>query len=120
MRIYRSITEPIKEINSYEERIEGADKGVINSWYVGRKLAVTNPDLCIKAKNGELPVLTVKGGVERKIKKDKTGSLWYLASWQGLRGEDLDIDLGAEVKIVCSRTGVGVTFTGDIKKLFEI
>jgi len=120
MRIYRSILEPIYEDPVYETRIEGYDKGLINSWQIGRKLAVTNPDLSVRAKNGELPVMDVKGGVERKIKKGKVGSLWYLASWQGLRGEDLDIDLDAEVKIACSRTGVIVTFTRDIKKLFDI
>lgn len=120
MRIYRSILEPIYEDPVYATRIEGHDKGLINSWHVGRKLAISDPDLSIRAKNGELPVLAVKGGVERKINRDKTGSLWYLASWLGLRGEDLDIDLDAEFELVCSRTGVRVVFTGDVSKLFKI
>ncbi|MBY0474195.1 MAG: hypothetical protein K2Q13_03925 [Nitrosomonas sp.] len=110
----------MRDILSYEERIEGPDRGLINSWYVGRRLALSDPDISVKAKNGELPVLAVKGGVERKINQSKIGSLWYLATWQGLRGDDLDVDLDAEVEMMCSRTGVKVLFTGDIKKLGDI
>lgn len=119
MRIYKSISDPVVEILDYDERINGPDRGLINAWFVGRKLAERNPDLALRAKNGELPVLGVKGGVSRKIKADKTGSLWYLAQWQGLRGEDLDILLDAEVIMVCSRTGVRVSYTLDMIKLFD-
>ena len=52
-----------------------------------------------------------KGGVERELKKKgKFGTLNYLAQWQGLRGEDLDVDLTNEVEIVCSLTGMKVIF----------
>lgn len=117
MRIYRSITESIIDMSRYEDRIDGYDKGLINAWQVGRGLAVRDPDIAAKSKNGELPVLHVKGGVEKRIKGDKIGSLWYLAMWQGLRGEDLDIDMSQEVEMVCSRTGVKVLYTFDIDKL---
>lgn len=118
MRIYKSISDPVVEILDYDERINGPDRGLINAWFVGRKLAGRNPDLALRAKNGELPVLGVKGGVSRKIKADKTGSLWYLAQWQGLRGEDLDIMLDVDVMMVCSRTGVKVLYTLDMARLF--
>ena len=120
MRIYRSISEQIYEELSYEKRINGYDKVLINSWHVGRKLAIYRPELAVLAKNGELPVLTVKGGIDRAIKQDKIGSLWYLATWQGLRGEDLDVDPSGEIELVCSRTGVRVLFTLDIEKLAEV
>lgn len=118
MRVSRSILEPIHDEQDYEKRINGDDKGLINAWQVGRKLAARDPDMAARAKNGELPVLGVKGGVERKIKADKVGSLWYLAQWQGLRGEGLDIDIDEEIEMVCSRTGVRVLYTSDTNKLF--
>lgn len=120
MRIYRSILEQMHDELDYEKRINGDDRGLINAWQVGRELAVRDPDIAARAKNGELPVLGVKGGVERKINADKVGSLWYLAQWQGLRGEDLDIDMDAEVEMTCSRTGVKVLYTFDIDRLFNI
>jgi hypothetical protein len=37
-------------------------------------------------------------GVSRSLKKlEKYGSLKYLAQWQGLRGEDLDVDLAGQL-----------------------
>lgn len=92
--------------------------GLINAWLSGIDLAQHKPDLSLKAKAGELPVLPWKGGLAKEIKKlDKVGSLQYLAAWQGLRGEDLDIEQGVEVSKTCSRFGVPVLFTDDIKKL---
>lgn len=59
----------------------------------------------------------MEGGVENTIKTGKKyGTLFYLAQWQGIRGEHLDIDLDLEHELVCSRTGVKVIFTGDLKK----
>jgi hypothetical protein len=49
--------------------------------------------------------------VAEKLKLDKKpGSLNYLATWQGLRGEDLDIMLEGDQVLVCSRTGQTVVF----------
>ena len=74
-------------------------------------------ELAERAKNGELPSLDWKGGVEAKMKTlIKYGSLNYLASWQGLRGEDLDIDVEQDVECVCSKTGQRVVFTPDQRK----
>jgi len=117
MRIYKSISDSVIDITDYDERINGPDRGLINSWFAGRKLALRDPDLVARIMAGELPVLAAKGGVEKKIKGEKAGSLWYLAAWQGLRGEDLDIDTEAEYSMVCSRFGVRVVYTFDRNKL---
>jgi hypothetical protein len=68
---------------------------------------------------GALPVLAWKGGCDRHIKTLKTGSLLYLATWQGLRGEDLYIDTNSEPLMQCTSTGTKVVFTMDTKKLFK-
>ena len=40
----------------------------------------------------------------------KYGTIRYLAQWQGLRGEDLNIELDADVVITCAARGREVTF----------
>jgi hypothetical protein len=76
-----------------------------------------DPALAERAMNGELPPMGWKGGVEQVTKtKKKYGTLFYLAQWQGIRGEDLDIDLSQETELICSKTGVKVIFTGDFSK----
>lgn len=117
MHIKRSVNNSIRENVTYQERIDGFDRGLINAWEVGRELALRNPDLVEKMRNGELPVLNVKGGVDRPIKDTKIGSLWYIAMRQGLLGDDLDIDIDSEVELVCSMTSVRVLYTLDIDKL---
>lgn len=115
--IYRSSQESNRDTPSYNERWNGPDKGLITCWEVGRKLSKKEPELAEKAKAGELPVLVWKGGVEKKInKKEKYGTFFYLAQWQGLRGEDLDIDLTQETEITCSKTNMKVIYTGDDEK----
>ena len=80
-------------------------------------MASENPSLAERARNGQLVVLPWKGGVEKAIKsKKKFGTFHYLAMWQGLRGEDLDVDPDREVFIDCSATGMTVTFTSDRDK----
>jgi hypothetical protein len=91
--------------------------GLITCWEVGRELGQKEPALVKRAMNGELPILGWKGGVEKKIKKKKKfGTLYYLAQLQGLRGEDLDIDLSEERELLCSKTGIRVIYTSDPKK----
>lgn len=118
LHIVRSINQPIRQIMNYEERIESSDLGVINAWEVGRELALKNPSLAEQAKRGELPELGLKGGIagNPKIKQKKYGCLWYLAQWQGLRSDDLDIYLDREVELVCTRTNIKVIFTPDMNK----
>ena len=115
-RIYRSFKKPIRGKLSWDKLWEGRDKGLIKCWEVGRELSEKEPDLAERAKKGELPVLGWKGGVEKKIKKkEKYGTLWYLAQWQGLRGEDLDIDFSEASELICSKTGIKVIYTDDVK-----
>ena len=83
-------------------------------------MAQKDPTLSERALSGELPVLPWKGGVEKPTKKNvKYGPFFYLATWQGLRGEDLNIDMSKEVELVCSRTGMKVIYTGDVEKYAE-
>jgi hypothetical protein len=119
-RIHRSIDTPLRSGLNRDELWEGHDKGLIKCWEIGRQRAARFPDLAQQCLTGELPVLGWKGGVSRSLKKlEKYGSLKYLAQWQGLRGEDLDIDLSAERALTCSRTKMVVTFTPDRSKYFN-
>jgi hypothetical protein len=113
-KIFRSNLEPIRAGLSWDETWRGSYKGLIKCWEVGRELRDKQPELAKRAENGELPVLGWKGGVAEKIQKDeKYGTFNYLAQWQGLRGEDLDIDLSEEKTLVCSRTGMRIIYTSD-------
>lgn len=112
--IYRSIEEPNRRGLIWEELWKGSDNGLIACWERGRVKAADNPDLAESCKKGELPVLAWKGGVDKKIKGKKYGSLFYLATWQGLRGEDLNINQHEEISIVCSKTQVEVIFTTNL------
>ncbi len=116
-RIFRSYGEPKREGLSWGESWKDYDEGLITCWEVGVELGNKNPDLMERAKKGELPILVWKGGVNKKIqKKEKFGTLFYLAQWQGLRGDELDIDLSKEIDLVCTRTGMKVIYTNDVKK----
>lgn len=120
MLITASAANPPPKSENYEQRISGADKGLINAWLVGLAKRQSDPGLARKAEAGELPLLPYKGGVEKKVKtRDKIGSLWYVAAWQGLRGQDLEMDTQEEVQLVCSKTLVPVTYTFDVLKLFS-
>lgn len=116
--IQRNISEPDRQGLSWEQTWQAKDRGLIHSWEIGRRDAQRNPELASRCKAGELPPLGWKGGGLKTLKKlTRWGSLHYLAEWQGLRGEPLHIDLTEEPTIICSRTGMIVTFTGDHTKL---
>lgn len=110
-KIYRSIEEPIRKALMWEQLWKGPDNGLIGCWEQGRVKAADSPGLAESCKNGELPILAWKGGVDKKIKGKKYGSLFYIATWQGLRGEDLNINLEDEITVTCSRTHVEVLYT---------
>ncbi|APZ47683.1 hypothetical protein BW723_15900 [Polaribacter reichenbachii] len=117
-RIYRSFSEPDRENLTWEETWKQEDKGLIKNYEVGRALAIKEPELAEKAKRGELPVLGYKGGVDKALKKkEKIGALNYIAKWQALRGEDLNIDMNEEMVLICTKTKMIVTFTMDLEKL---
>lgn len=118
--ILRLITEPIRENQSWDEHWKREDKGLIACWERGREKSKEEPSLALLARSGELVILPWKGGVEKVIKmKHKYGSLNYLAMWQGLRGDNLDIHMDKETTLVCSRTSMSVTYTGDQTKYSE-
>lgn len=120
MLIYHPISNPPTPSEDWHERWNGPDQGLVCSWLRGIEKSQESPDLAAKAKAGELPILSWKGGVVKAIKtKTKVGAMNYLAAWQGLRGEDLSIDPDSEISMTCSRTGVPVLFTNQIQKLLE-
>ena len=116
-RLYRSFHDPIREGLSRSEIWEGEDKGLIWCWELGRQKRLQDPELATRADNGELVMLAWKGGVQKKTKVDKkSGTLYYLATWQGLRGEDLDIALEDELTMVCTKTGQVVVYSSKLPK----
>lgn len=114
VNFFRSIEEPIRKRLTWEELWKGSDGGLIACWERGREKAAENINLSQTCKDGELPVLAWKGGIDKKIKGKKYGSLFYLATWQGLRGEDLNINLHQDISIICTRTNVEVIFTPNL------
>ncbi|PKO52613.1 MAG: hypothetical protein CVU27_03515 [Betaproteobacteria bacterium HGW-Betaproteobacteria-20] len=114
VNFFRSIKEPNRKGLTWEELWKGFDKGLIACWERGREKSLENPELSRLCKNGELPVLAWKGGVDKKIKGKKYGSLFYLATWQGLRGEDLNINQCQDTTIICTKTEVEVIFTPNL------
>jgi hypothetical protein len=115
--VTRSIAESPRKGLSTDELSKSEDHGLVVCWDVGRRLAAKRPDLAERAKRGELPELVWKGGVEKELTNpEKYGTLYYLATWQGLRNENLYIDPALEVEHVCVKTGVKVIFTGDSNK----
>lgn len=118
--IHRPISEPERTGLDWSATWQSTDRGLIACWETGRKLAIQTPELAERCRAGELPPLNWKGGVARTLKKkDKIGALHYLAQWQGLRGDDLSVDLDAEVTLTCTKTDMVITYTGDISKLAD-
>jgi len=103
----------------WEDLWEGPDQGLICAWRTGQELALKDPELARRAQAGELPPLVWKGGGTKALKgsKSRVGSIHYLATWQGLRSEDLCVDTERSAEIICSRFGVSVRFTGDTNTL---
>jgi hypothetical protein len=65
------------------------------------------------AEGGCLVELPWRGGFAQHCKppsRPKQGHYLYIAMWQGLRNEDLDIDTATELTIICTGTGGVTTF----------
>lgn len=92
-RLHRSIKTPIRTGLSWDERWLGPDDGLVWCWERGRQKREEDPTLATKAEQGELVSLAWK-----------RGTLEYLATWQGLRCEDLDIAVDDVVEMVCKKT----------------
>lgn len=104
---------------SWAQRWGGPDKGLICSWLRGIEKAKEAPELAAQASRGELPSLPWVGGGKAIKAGKRIGALHYLAMWQGLRGEDLSIDLAAGATRTCTLTGMAVTFTGDTSLIWK-
>lgn len=119
MAIHRSINEPPRNSDAFSIRWQGPDQGLITCWERGREKAQEDAQLATRARAGELVPLAWKGGGDKPMKGIRYGTLNYLATWQGLRGEDLAIDPDEEISIVCSKTKTKVIFTRDITKFLN-
>lgn len=122
MHVKRAVAQANSSYNElpWKDRWEGTDGGLIACWERGRQKSLEDPALAQLARQGELVMLPWKGGVETKLKaKQKFGSLFYLAMWQGLRGDSLDISPDDEVTLICTRTEMQVVYTPDTAKYDE-
>ena len=120
MKIHRLIAEPIRQNLTWDERWESTDQGLIACWERGRAKSFEDVTLAQQASNGQLMILPWKGGFKKAVKnKQKYGSFCYLAMWQGLRGNDLNIDTENEPTLTCSMTSMTVVFTNDMARLLE-
>lgn len=114
-QLNRTFDQPDREGLSWDERWLSADRGLIWCWELGRQMRTRDPELARRAVAGELVILDWRGGVEKKLLvNEKRGTLNYLATWQGLRGEDLNIVLEVKRIVVCSRTQQTVVFSADL------
>ena len=121
MKIHRSIAEPIRLNPSWEVCWRGMDQGLIACWERGREKGSEDPDLAAKARSGQLVMLPWKGGIKKITKKkEKVGTFFYLAMWQGLRGEDLNIDTITEPVLTCTGTKMTVVYTNDFAKYANV
>ncbi len=113
MHVSRAKSEEIRKFQGMEHRWRQADRGLIWCWERGRRMAKECPELAARAKDGELMVLGWRGGVssELKMRRKQDGTLQYLAQWQGLAGKDLDIRFDEPTVLVCSSTGIEVTYS---------
>ena len=102
-QLRRSVRTPIRENISWTDMWKGSDRGLIWCWERGRQRQTEEPDLMTRAREGEFVSLAWK-----------RGTLQYLATWQGLRGDDLDIDFDTDRKVVCSKTEKTIVFKAGI------
>ena len=107
----RSTNEPIREGLSWHERWDRDDRGLIACWENGRELASKEPEKAEQAKRGELLRMGWTGGVSKKMAQNVFhGTLFYLAKWQGLRGDDLYIDVHGDKFLTCTKTSQVVKY----------
>jgi hypothetical protein len=116
-RLQRSAKEPIRAGLTYAELWDGPDKSLIYCWEAGRQLRDKDSATAARAAKGEFVSLPWKGGTDDveelpagKKASARYGALRYLAMWQGLRGDDLDITTESKTTLVCARTNRSVTF----------
>lgn len=119
MRVYRDASETPREGLTWQQRWEGPDGGLIACWERGRAKRLEDAELVSRTLRDELVVLPWKGGIDKPVKGSRFGSYFYLAMFQGLRGEPLDIDPSVETSRTCARTQVTVTYTSERSKFAD-
>lgn len=113
--LFASIASPPPEAIDYDARWATIEAAALTCWHGGQRLR-REPgwaDARDRAVAGELPILPWRGGVEADTPAQaasRSGTLQYLAMWQGLRNEDLRIHTDIDTTLTCSRTGAQVTF----------
>lgn len=117
MKISHSINDRPVFGDRWEDLWQGPDQGLLCSWVRGIEKGNQEPALAQAVRQGEFPALAWKGGGSAIKAGKRLGSLHYLATWQGLRGDDLDVDTEASTVMTCSLTGMIVTFTSDLGAL---
>lgn len=119
--LYRSKQEPNREGLTTPELWATLESGLIGCWERGREKRTKDPELARSAERGELPILAWVGGVEKKLISidEKPAPLSYLATWQGLRNEDLNIMLDGVCRHTCTRTGQIVVFSTDWRTMLK-
>ena len=91
----------------------------------GKEIRESDPELAGRAEKGELAVLNWPGGCDAEASPPRQfGSLFYLAQWQGLRGEpwhgitgnNKNMSTTHPVGIKCAVSGVATIFIKDARK----
>lgn len=114
MHVFRSISEPIRSGLDWDTLWRSEDQGLIACWERGREHRLVEPALAAKVTAGHLPVLPWKGGFKEPTKLGwRYGTFNYLAMWQGMRGEDLNLHTDREITMVCAAMGMKTVFTAD-------
>jgi uncharacterized protein YegP (UPF0339 family) len=90
----RPMDAPDRTDLGWDERWKGDDDGVIAAWERGRAFARERPDLAEEARAGVI--------VELPWRRE---TYVYLAMWQGLRHEALEIDFSREYTLTCPAAG---------------
>ena len=92
---------------------------------LGRELREINPELAGRVEKGELPALDWPGGSDTEsLPPRQFGSLFYLAQWQGLRGEpwlgltgsNRNMSTTRPVGIRCAASGMVTVFIKDARR----
>ena len=112
----------------YEEPI-GKEVALQICHATGIQMRYTHPELAKHTEKGELPALCWPGGTDTLHPPNRQfGSLFYLAQWQGLRGElwygigtgsDKNMTTTREVGIRCAASGMVTIFTQDARKYLK-
>src|SRR5215213_1983278 len=99
MQVTRPIAESLRDNPDWAARWGDLPAALVTCWERGRELATQDTSLAAAARAGQFVPLSWKGGIPQPVRggkapRRKYGSFHYLAMWQGLRGDDLNIDPG--------------------------